>query len=191
MNDMFEVIEDNTFYKLVDCKTATTKATPDFWGCVKQPCKKKKDENPMSSMSSATVITSDSIERDQRKFISSRLYDTLYARKHDLKRQFGLADDDMPTTAKEMLERVQAGKFVLPEKWNDAGAYSFFNVVRWRDPSLKEDKDGYNEARKSLLAAYESAEEAAKLLPIADATKAMQDFKNWKYEAKASSPAAT
>ncbi len=192
MSKMFEV--SDTAYmphiKFVDCNTATTKATPDFLECM-QPCKKKKDANPMSSMSSATVITSDSIERDQRSFISGRLYDRLYAAKHELKRQFGLADDEAPYSVKEILERIKAGKYVLPEKWEDCSGYSLFNYIRWRDPSLKEDKDGYAEARKSLQAAYEAAEDAARLSPIPEATKAMQDFKNWKYEAKASSPAAT
>lgn len=164
--------------------------TNSFADCVQAPAEpkkkcglafKKKEEVPMSSLSSATVITADSIEKDQRRFIVDRLNTTLYYIKRYLKRQFGLADDVAPKTVEEMLARIAAGKYVLPEKHKDLSPYCSVSYIRWRDPSVKEDKDGYLAARKALEDEFSTAEEAARLLPIAEATKAMQDFKSWKY----------
>ena len=166
-----------------DCpKVASVPPTVECgWGS------KKKDKNPMSSLSSATVITtSDTIERDQRRFLERRLSVLFYEHKAALKRQFGLADDAAPEKLIDILARIKDGKYVLPEKYADAYSYNLMSYIRWRDPSLKEDKEGYDAAKKVLQADYDTAEEAAKLLPITDATKAMQDFKNWKYTAPAS-----
>lgn len=168
-----------------DCDQAPAMPCPINLRCVK-----KKDENPMSSLSSATIVTSDSIEAKQRKFITSRLYEIKHDLKRGLARQFGIADDDTPNTAKEFIDRIKSGKYILPENMEDNCSYSAVSYIKWRDPALKADKDGYAAAKKQLDDAYATSEEMAMLLPIADAAKALQDFKSWKYEAAASTPAA-
>lgn len=140
----------------------------------------KKEEIPMSSLSSATVITADSIEKDQRRYIVNRIYGIADDLRNALKKQFGLKDDDAPETMTEFAARIAAGKYVIPEKYADASAYSVMSYIRWRDPSAKEDKAGYAAAKPLLADARQAAEDAAALLPIADATKAMNDFAAWK-----------
>jgi len=156
---------------LADCKPAPVAES-------KLPWKNKKDENPMNSYSSATVVTADSIEKDQRRALSRAAYEAFRAKVTAAKKQFGMIGEDAPETMSEFIKRIQDGMFVLPEKYADT-YISPYNI-QWRDPSVKEDKDGYKAARKELQDAYDKLELRLAIIPVADALKEIEDYRDAK-----------
>lgn len=157
---------------LADCTQAPAKA------CKAWPCtaSKKKDESPMNSYASATVIAQDTTERDQRHFLTGALYDAYTTAKTALKRKFGLIDDVEPLTVADVVKRIQDGLFVIPEKYKDTKTCGNIAYLRWRDPKVVEDKDGFEAAKLPLKKAYNDAERAIRILAPADGLKALQDF---------------
>lgn len=137
---------------------------------------KKKDVNPMSSYSTATVVTADSVELTQRRTLRDFAYEAFEAKKTAAKKQFGLVGDDAPETMKEALDRILAGKYVLTEKNADRSIYSFMSYIAWRDPSVKEDKDGYKAAKADLQAAYEKLALRLNILPLQDALAEVEAY---------------
>jgi hypothetical protein len=139
----------------------------------------KKEEVPMSSISSATaILSSESIEKDQRRSLRDALYTAYRAKVQATKVQFGMIDDDRPGTATEIVARIQAGKFVLDSKYADCDVYSPLEYITWRDPSIKEDKAGYKTARDALDAAHDALKLRAAVLPVADALAAVEAYRD-------------
>ena len=107
--------------------------------------------NPMN-YASASISTPATETQDQRKYLTNRLQEVYNEKRDSLEATFGLIDDEPPTTAKEMLERIEAGKFVIkgldkPDRW-----FEWYSAIQWRDPAKKADKDGFEAARKALKA---------------------------------------
>lgn len=183
-SDMFDVVAYPAAYgikdachthSLADCKTVTvSEAVP------KAACgwKNKKDENPMTNYAAATVVTADSIEKDQRRALSSALYIAFRAKVDAAKKQFGLTGDTPPETTEEMIQRIQDGKFVLPEKYEDQ--YASASYIEWRDPAIKQDKDGYKAARKELDTEYSALELKLAIIPVADGLAAVEAYRDAK-----------
>lgn len=165
--EMLDILMDCS---LADCKPATAKAA---W-----PCKTKKDENPMNSYSSATVVTADSIERDQRRALLNTAYDVFNSKKTDAKRQFGLLGDDTPETITEAVKRIADGRFVIPEQYKDN--YASMSYIQWRDPSVKADKDGYAKAKAELTKEYEALKLRLSIIPVADGLTAVEKYRDAK-----------
>lgn len=160
-------------YSFADCKpcAAPCKAKKPW------PENNKKEEIPMSSTAYASLaVNAETIEGGQRKYLNSRLYDIYETLKTKLKKQFGLQDDDQPATIKEALKRIQDGKFIVPEKYEDGSACDMGYRLRWRDPAIKEDKDGFKAAKAELVTAYTKALDAAALRDISEAEKIIADF---------------
>lgn len=98
----------------------------------------------------------------KREHLTSRLYQEQETKYDELRRAFGLQDDPYPTSYADFLQRIKDGKYVISEeslKKNPYAGYSYANVIRWRDPALKEDEDGFKAATKKLDAAYRDAED--------------------------------
>lgn len=165
---------------LADCQQATAEPCKPKRIWDKACNENKKEEIPMSAYSSATVITADSIEAQQRKTLKSALYDAFRAKVFDAKKKFGLVDDDAPETIKDFFARVAAGKYVIKEKYEEMSAYNFISYVQWRDPSVKEDKDGYKAARADLDKEHSALELRIAILPIADALTAVETYRDGK-----------
>lgn len=105
----------------------------------------KKEENAMTAV--------DNTARDQRRYISERAYEVYYAKEFELKKAFGLTDTPQPETPKEFIQFIKEGKFILEEKYEDARLGYVWNVgsyIRFRDPKVKEDRKGYEAAKKLL-----------------------------------------
>lgn len=130
----------------------------------------------MSSYSTATVITADSIEQNQRRTLRNFAYEAYEARKTAARKQFGMMDDEAPQTMEELLARITAGKYVLPEKYKDSSAYSALSYIKWRDPAIVEDKAGYKAAKADLNAAYEKIQLRLAILPLQDALAEVETY---------------
>lgn len=132
------------------------------------------------------VNTADTSAQDQRSYLRDRLHSLYYEKYNELEKQFGLVDDDSPTTAKEVVERIQAGKYMLPKDEDNKNdkkkdLYSILyghgkNVIRWRDPDLKEDKEGFEAAAKTMKAEWQKAKDTIVIASPADGLEALRAF---------------
>ena len=152
--------------------------TPNTMAKTAWGAKTKKEENPMASYASAQIIA-DTTEKDQRAYLTDRLYSIESNHKDALRKQFGLIDDEAPRTAAEFVKRIADGKYTIDKEKMDKDSFDPARYIRWRDPSVVEDKPGYEAAKLKLADAYRTAKDAAILSPIADAKAAMDTFKAW------------
>lgn len=145
--------------------------------------KPKEDKIPMASYASAVVSAPESIEQTQRHAVMRALSNAFDKIRSDLKKQFGLIDDESPKTPTELVKRIADGQYTIDkehadyEGWDAASAVRY---VRWRDPSKVEDKAGYKAARAQLDTTYEDTKLKAVLSPVADLLQLVEDFKAWK-----------
>lgn len=95
-----------------------------------------------------------------------------------LERKFGLVNDDRPMTATDIVARIQAGKFILDAKYKDEYTYGAADYITWRDPAIKEDKDGYKAAEKLLKAAYRTAKDVIEVKTPAEGLDALVAFRS-------------
>ena len=166
--DIFHMLA-NPPISFVDCPKVASAPTTKGWG-------NKKDTSPMNSYASATVISTESSDRDQRHYLIDRMYTIYYTAKTALQRKFGLMDDEAPVTLADTVKRIQDGQFVIPEKYGDKNTYGSLSYIRWRDPKAVEDKAGYEAAKADLKKAFTKVEDTIRILPPADGLKALQDF---------------
>lgn len=134
-----------------------------------------------SSLSSdqETENTMYNLDQLQLEHFTHRLSRIKSEKHSELKRKFGLEDDDAPRSAEEIVARITAGKFIILPKELDQYTSSRFARFQWRDPSVKEDRVGYEAADKDLDAAYALAKDAVFTAP-ADAAKVVQAFESAK-----------
>lgn len=97
-----------------------------------------------------------------------------------LQKKFGLRDDDLPKTADEFLQRVKESKIVVPSK-EDAKYHDQYDLwgIRFRDPDLKEDTDGYKEARTELKEHTIKAIDEIMVYAPAEGLKSLQKFEKF------------
>src|SRR6185503_5134887 len=94
-----------------------------------------------------------------RSFLRSRLQDAKDAKREPTKRTFGMADDERPRTANELIERIKSGKYTIDEGKGDSKDYcNGMSFINWRDPSVKKDEKGYTEAWQKVRDAKDAAE---------------------------------
>lgn len=147
----------------------------------KKPTKEK--EQAMNTNIEMNLSTGADIEKGQRQFMLGRLADATFSRDIEALRTFGFAEDEAPQTPQEFVKRIQNGKFVI--KAPDARDGSYFErptrYIIWKDPSVKEDKEGLEKAREALSAARSSAELSIQVDSIPEAKKALLEFENQKF----------
>lgn len=113
--------------------------------CQEVPCAKPKGNNPMY------VDNDKHIESSKINYLNGRVEGIFYQKDRALEKQFGLVSDPRPSSAKELVDRILAGKYVLPD--GDAATKSRYepsDAITWRDPAVKKDAAGY-EAASAVL----------------------------------------
>lgn len=136
-------------------------APPSRWD-FKNQCyavNKQEGNNPMN-YATATVNAGTTETQDQRKYLTQRLENIYYKLEAPLYSQFGLTDDDAPTSPKELAQRIKDGKFVIKglkdksesDEFDDDEYFHGYwtSLLRWRDPAKKADAAGYEAAIKEL-----------------------------------------
>jgi hypothetical protein len=121
------------------------------------------------------------LDARQKGYLSSRLYEIVEKKESDLRRTFGLKDDEMPRTLADLLERFASGKFTFPENKKDQKFYyagDIIQYVRWRDPSKKEDQAGFDAAQDRMYAARQLVDDAIQLKSTDEAYAALKDFES-------------
>lgn len=126
-------------------------------------------------------------ESAKTNYLLSRYEDTKGKIRMDLRKQFGLDNDDRPTSAKELTDRILSGKYVLPTEKEEElmrnqyyGGWSIVDSIKWRDPAIKEDKDGFKLAETELDDESLKVHDAVMIKDHDTALAAIQAFKDWK-----------
>lgn len=86
--------------------------------------------------------------------LKTALNEDYHAKSNNLAKAYGLQDEDSPKNAKDLVARIQSGKYILPEDKYDYYNHNPTENIRWRDPELKEDKDGFKAAEHLLDVAF-------------------------------------
>lgn len=108
----------------------------------------------------------------ERCYLRGRIFEIENTKYIDARRKYGLLDNDVPTTSEEMTKRLKDGKYAVFSDYKD-GRYP---CIRWRDPSVKEDTEGFASFQKSFKAATQKTEDAVNILPPADALKSVHEL---------------
>jgi hypothetical protein len=158
---------------------------------VSAPCNnpRKKKENNMGYNNSETRVNiqaSSAPVRDPileaKDHLSVRLNDMAYKKLPELRKAFGLVNDEDPKTPDELIQRIKDGKFVLPstedqEKNRERDFYSSaWSFIEWRDPSVKRDQSGYAAAKDKLNAAATQVRDIIMVKTPEDGLAALQAF---------------
>lgn len=116
-------------------------------------------------------------EEKKTAYLLDRLESISYSKRQSLKKQFGLCDDNVPTTFTELLARIQAGKFTIKDEDKDKAAYYYgMGYIRWRDPAVKEDHEGFKKAVDAMNAAYNIASDDIRIQTPEEGLKTLRAF---------------
>jgi len=131
-------------------------------------CKPKQEERKETNMH-----TENDNKRDHLMFRLNRIESNKVC---DAERHFGLRDDELPATSKELVKRIQEGKFVLRERLEDDCYDGPLDNIRWRDPNKVRDKDGYDAFYSKMLKDYADTQDIVAILDPAEGLKAVREF---------------
>lgn len=145
------------------------------------PCAPKQSKGckkPYNNCVEATneETTKMNIEREKIAYLQDRIYTIVSQADTALERKFGLIDDETPRNPKELVDRITSGKYVLPEKNEERYGYGPLHGMKWRDPSVVTDRDGYKAAEAALSKSAQPIKDAINILPADQALKMLQDF---------------
>lgn len=142
---------------LADCPKAycPPPATP-------QVCKQQEGNNPMSAYASATVAAATTETQDQRKYLERRLQDVYDRKRSPLEAQFGLVDDEAPSSVEDFKKRIEDGAYTF--RTGDRYRYwHWSDKIQWRHPDRKQDSEGFEAARKELKVEKQKALDIIKI----------------------------
>lgn len=155
-------------------------STPVVGYCAKAvPQQEVKKMNTANSM--AIVSHAETIEERRISFLVSQLESAKHRKYTELKRHFGLIDDERPATATEMVDRIKDGLYVIPEDHKDTRSYYMMDFIEWRNPKIKKDQGAFDKAEKEMEA---EAREVNRTIVLSDPDKglaALEKFEKAKF----------
>jgi hypothetical protein len=182
MNNMELKAVDNTLktLNLGCCEAAAVQATP-LGEILGEALRRKKKMNRVNIDDISVNIEAHqpNNEQTQRDHLKYRLNETYSVKWRELQKRFGLIDDEYPETAGELIKRIQAGKYVVSKEFEDKS----WRYIRWRDPSLVEDKVGFEAAEKVLQKQYEESKDEIVVKAPIDGLATLRTFETWQYTA--------
>lgn len=120
------------------------------------------------------------VEQQRIGYLQGRIRDVSYTKTDELTKTFALLDDPTPTNGQELVERILAGKYVIPS--NEKKRYGYAqDQITWRDPAKKADREGYDKAFNALEDARTAANDIIMIGSPADGLAALQAFEKWVY----------
>lgn len=133
---------------------------PNSFAALKAKQKKEKDMynerntaisvNPSIRIEPATTFNA--IEEAQDHLIE-RLSEATSKKLIAARKTFGMDNDERPRTAQAFVDRILAGKFVIPEDRKNSYSYDPTDYIQWRDPSIQKDEPGFEAASTTIHAA--------------------------------------
>lgn len=84
-----------------------------------------------------------------------RVNEIMWAKQTELASAYGITGDRTPSSPKDIVDRILAGKYILPDEDTIEKCACFccdspVDVIIWRDPAIKVDRAGYDVAFKAL-----------------------------------------
>lgn len=182
-----------------DANCVAVPCTSSFADCPKTdaaPCKaqmpyvdvpQQEGNNPMNyaNVANAAITVPPTEVQDQRKYLEKRLDQLFYAKDEPLYRHFGLDDDAAPYSPVEFKKRIDEGKFQIRGVDFDqehAARYDHWHwtdLIAWRDPAKKADRDGYDAARKDLREKKQNTLDIIKIDDPKAGLEALKAFEAW------------
>lgn len=201
-NDYLEVSKASTdMNNYVTVSNATTTSAFDIWSnpvyfapipqqACTVPCKPDypydmevaKKVSPNKKEKTMYVDNDKHIESSKINYLNDRASQVFYKKADKLPKQFGLSDDAAPRSVSEFVKRIQDGKFMYKDETKKDTEGYFYRPcegIRWRDPSVKEDKDGHKAAYDSLSAAYQDAKDNIAIGTPVEGLAAVKALEAW------------
>lgn len=131
---------------------------PEAKGCNPTPppdslfsraCTQKKEKDMYNNITLNPTEKFDPIETAQDHLIE-RLSTATETKISAARKAFGLENDERPRTPQGFVDRILAGKFVIPEDRKTQYAYDPTDYIVWRDPSIKKDEPGFTTAANAI-----------------------------------------
>jgi hypothetical protein len=148
--------------------------------------KKKKDKNMSRRYDEDTdcyydTLPAQTAEQQAKDRLILRANDLQWPATDKLAREFGMADDDAPTTFKDFLERIKKGKYVMSDKIKeDQKLWHPEQYIRWRDPAVKEDQAGYEAALEKFNKQMRDTIDEIYVLTPEEGLKALRKLEQFK-----------
>lgn len=122
----------------------------------------------------------------QRGVLKNYISEDAYSKKGKARKTFGLVEDDCPRNFLELKERIEKGLYVVDEKKIEDAPYTLnvFYGVKWRDPSVKEDKESYRAFKEAVEQKVDDLYLKIDILDPKDGLALVEEFKNWTPDAK-------
>ena len=114
-------------------------------------------------------------QKQEKMYMVDRMEMIRDEKVQDLRRRFGLEDDEAPRTAEDFLKRIEDKQFKLRDK--TSWMTTFWDRVQWRDPAKEVDQDGFNAAYEELMETFANTMDEVVVLPEVDGLAALNEFK--------------
>lgn len=168
-----------------------TKNTPTFApfpanGCVTVTC------SPMTELKAAVrqsyaktnvkkeeEMNTVDLEMKRGRYLEDRAFRINNEKEFELRKAFGLVDAPQPTTPKEFVEFIKEGKYELDEKHQDRKLWNPWaagDYLRFRDPEVKRDEDGFNKASEILSKEYRTLMDDIAILDAKEGLEKLREF---------------
>lgn len=140
----------------------------------------RREKNMNAIYAQATnTINHVSDEQKQREYLIGRLDEIFRTKNSDLEVVFGMKEV-RPRTVNELIEFISKGKYELRDGYLDTPDWysmdSFLCYFDWKDPSIKNDPEGYKAARKVMDLARTETQDCIKIKSPEAGLDAMQAF---------------
>ena len=170
----------NTFVGMMPTVNNVSSAWAEVYGIAKTTEPAQKKGKPMCY--DCDYNEQPTVENRRLTHAQNRVSSIFYQKNGELRKMFHMDPDDRPTTGKELVERITAGKYSLKneEDLKNNFVWSILDYITWRDPAVKMDEEGYKTAKAELEASYNVASDAATLGDAAAALAAINTFLSWK-----------
>jgi hypothetical protein len=144
------------------------------------PCAKPAYKEPNKKEKTMYVDNDKHIESSKINYLSGRVENIYFKKDAELRKQFGLVNDESPETAVEMVKRIQDGKFIIKDEYKDKRTYGdAARYITWRDPAVKEDQAGYKAALKAFDVAHQDARDTIAIGTPAEGLAAIKALDAW------------
>lgn len=169
-----------TYTKTIPVGATITSVVED---CVVYDIPNKKEENPMN----ISMNTGGSLEQQQKGYLLGRIQSICWQHESDLRKAYNLENDTYPTTPEEYVKRIKDGLYEIkkPDVEEEGRKIYYerpFYYLRFRDPSKKPDRDGFDKAMEIL---YDARTATTDLIMVGDAQAglaAVQKFETTKFK---------
>lgn len=90
---------------------------------------------------------------------------------------YHMYNDPTPHTPKELVDRIKAGLYVIPEGADEFDGNPLY-TIEWRDPNAKKDTEGYKKYKEMLKLLRTKAQDTIVVKSLDEGLAAVQEFEN-------------